>query len=83
MQGFQEELYSPKETPILIFFLELTIELAALDYPATISELFCKSTGTVPFILHVGNIYQQISGDSHVSTHVFEIYYIGTLIMFL
>ena len=36
VQGFQEELYSPKETPILIFFLELTIELAALDYPATI-----------------------------------------------
>ena len=36
VQGFQEELYSPKENPILIFFLELTIELAALDYPATI-----------------------------------------------
>ena len=36
VQGFQKELYSPKETPILIFFLELTIELAVLDYLTTI-----------------------------------------------
>ena len=35
VQSFQEEPYSPKETHSS-FFLELTVELAASDYPATI-----------------------------------------------
>ena len=89
---FPRGTVQPQRNPNPHFFLELTIELAPSDYPATIrgkpsasvsSSATISQQGLSRSYYNVGNIQKQISGGSHVSTHVFEILYVGKLIMFL